>query len=211
MFPGLYNYISLRSVELKSISVNRTNNLLPLATNIASQILIKKVPQLNFICTHNSRRSHLAHIWAKVMANHLQLPTLNCYSGGTEATEIHPNTIETLTRAGFQVSLESNSPEYNPIYLVQYSEDFPPERCFSKVYNKAPNPNNDYIAILTCSDADDACPIVLGANTRHTITYEDPKASDGTPNQNATYDESSKQIASEMLYLMTKIKEDLAK
>mgnify|MGYP001404634534 FL=1 len=145
------------------------------------------------------------------MANHLQLPTLDCYSGGTEATEIHPNTIETLARAGFQVGLESNSLEYNPIYLVQYSEDYPPERCFSKVYNKAPNPNNDYIAILTCSEADDACPIVLGANTRHTITYEDPKASDGTPNQNATYDESSKQIASEMLYLMTKIKEDLAK
>jgi len=79
------------------------------------------------------------------------------------------------------------------------------------VYNKAPNPNNDYIAILTCSEADDACPIVLGANTRHIITYEDPKASDGTANENAIYDERSKQIASEMLYLMTKIKEYLAK
>lgn len=211
MFPRLYNYISLRSIELNSISVNRTNNLLPLATNIASQLLIKKKPQLNFICTHNSRRSQLAQIWAKVMANHLELPTLDCYSGGTVATEIHPNTIETLTRAGFQVGLESNILDYNPIYLVQYSEDYPPERCFSKVYNKAPNPNNDYIAILTCSEADDACPIVLGANTRYSITYEDPKASDGTPNENATYDESSKQIASEMLYLMTKIKEDLAK
>tara|TARA_B100000575_G_scaffold249216_1_gene215458 strand:- start:4298 stop:4933 length:636 start_codon:yes stop_codon:yes gene_type:complete len=211
MFPRLYNYISLCSIELKSISVNRTNNLLPLATNIVSQLLIKKVPQLNFICTHNSRRSHLAHIWAKVMANHLQLPTLDCYSGGTEATEIHPNTIGTLIRAGFQVSLESNSPKYNPIYLVKYSEDYPPERCFSKVYNKVPNPYKDYIAILTCSEADDACPIVSGANTRHSITYEDPKGFDGTPKENAAYDERSKQIASEMLYLMTKIEEDLAK
>ena len=186
--------------------MGRKELLYPLAKDIAAKIAAKKTPQLNFICTHNSRRSHLAHIWATVMANQLKLPTLECYSGGTQATAMHPNTIAALTRAGFQVSLETNSTEYNPVYLVRYSTEYPPVRCFSKVYNQPPNPKENYIAVMTCSEADEACPMVVGASSRHAITYEDPKVSDGTPVESTTYDQRSEQIATEMLYVMSEVK-----
>ena len=186
--------------------MGRKELLYPLAKDIAAEIAAKKTPQLNFICTHNSRRSHLAHIWATVMANQLKLPILECYSGGTQATAMHPNTIAALTRAGFQVSLETNSAEYNPVYLVRYSTEHPPVRCFSKVYNQSPNPKENYIAIMTCSEADEACPMVVGASSRHAITYEDPKVSDGTPVESTTYDQRSEQIATEMLYVMSEVK-----
>lgn len=140
------------------------------------------------------------------MANHLKLPVLECYSGGTHATAMHPNTIAALTRAGFQVNIESNSADYNPVYLVRYSTEHPPERCFSKVYNQPPNPIDNYIAVMTCSEADDACPIVVGASKRHAITYDDPKISDGTPLESTTYDQRSEQIATEMLYVMSEVK-----
>ena len=94
-----------------------------------------------------------------------ELPLIECYSGGTHATAMHPNTIATLSRAGFKVSLETNSAEYNPVYLVRYSTEHPPERCFSKVYNQPPNPKDHFIAVMTCSEADDACPIVVGASS----------------------------------------------
>ena len=189
--------------------MDRKKLLLPLSNDIAAEIAVKKIPHLNFICTHNSRRSHLAHIWATVMANHLKLPELACYSGGTQATAMHPNTIAALTRAGFQVNIESNSAEYNPVYLVHYSAELKPERCYSKVYNQPPNPKDNYLAVMTCSEADDACPIVVGASKRHAITYDDPKISDGTPMESATYDQRSEQIAIEMLYLMSEVKGQL--
>ena len=189
--------------------MSRKELLSHLAKDIATEIAAKKTPRLNFICTHNSRRSHLAHIWSKAMTKHLELPLIECYSGGTHATAMHPNTIATLSRAGFKVSLETNSAEYNPVYLVRYSTEHPPERCFSKVYNQPPNPKDHFIAVMTCSEADDACPIVVGASSRHAVTYEDPKISDGTPMESATYDQRSEQIAIEMLYVMSELKGQL--
>ena len=209
MLPKLTSYILTCSSRIDDLPKDRKNLLLPLSKDISAEIAEKKTPQLNFICTHNSRRSHLAHIWATVMANHLKLPVLECYSGGTQATAMHPNAIAALTRAGFQVNIESNSAEYNPVYLVRYSNEHPPERCFSKVYNQPPNPKDNYIAVMTCSEADDACPIVVGASKRHAITYEDPKISDGTPFESTTYDQRSEQIATEMLYLMSEVKEQV--
>ena len=206
MHPKLTSYILNCSSRINDLPTNRKSLLLPLSKDIAAEIAAKKTPLLNFICTHNSRRSHLAHIWASVMANHFKLPVLECYSGGTHATAMHPNTIAALTRAGFQVNIESNSADYNPVYLVRYSTEHPPERCFSKVYNQPPNPKDNYIAVMTCSEADDACPIVVGASKRHAITYEDPKISDGTPFESTTYDQRSEQIATEMLYLMSEVK-----
>ena len=206
MLPKLTSYILTCSSIIADLPTDRKNLLLPLSKDIAAEIAVKKTPQLNFICTHNSRRSHFSHIWATVMANHLKLPLLECYSGGTQATAMHPNTIAALTRAGFQVNIESNSAEYNPVYLVRYSTEYPPERCFAKGYNQPPNPKDNYIAVMTCSEADYACPVVVGASKRHTITYDDPKISDGTPMESATYDQRSEQIAIEMLYLMREVK-----
>ena len=56
------------------------------------------------------------------------------------------------------------------------------------------NPSSDFAAILTCSSADEACPMVLGCDKRIAITYEDPKKSDGTSQQTETYLERSLQI-----------------
>ena len=54
---------------------------------------------------------------------------------------------------------------------------------------------------MTCSSADEACPIIPGADFRLTLTYRDPKESDGTPEESATYDERCAQIAREMFHL----------
>jgi hypothetical protein len=59
---------------------------------------------------------------------------------------------------------------------------------------------------MTCSQADEGCPFIAGAETRIPITYEDPKISDHTPEQTQVYAERSLQIAAEMLYVFSGLK-----
>lgn len=155
--------------------------------------------RLNFICTHNSRRSHLSQIWAQTMAYHYSIDNVYCYSGGTEATAMFPKVAETLTNQGFEIYRLSDFP--NPVYAVKYDQNEHPIICFSKEYNHAFNPQAGYAAIVTCNSADEACPVVLGADARFPIKYDDPKAFDGTDLMDAKYAERSLQIGSEMAYV----------
>ncbi len=183
-----------------SIPQERKTILEKLATGIKSMLHSSEQANLIFICTHNSRRSHFGQVWAHfAAAYHGFANQIHTFSGGTEATAFHPNAIAALSRAGFQIV---TAPGNNPTSTLKFSDDESPITCFSKVYNDPYNPPSDFIAVMTCSDADENCPYIHGAAQRYTITYEDPKISDGTPLESTTYDERSLQIGTEMWYVM---------
>ena len=58
---------------------------------------------------------------------------------------------------------------------------------------------------MTCSEADDACPVVLGMDSRVSLTYNDPKEADGKPNQDEVYDQRCSQIAIEMFWMIGQV------
>lgn len=151
---------------------------------------------LNFICTHNSRRSHLSQIWAQIAAQENGFININCFSGGTEATALFPMIAETLSSQGIHALELSEKP--NPVYAFKLHENSLPIMAFSKKFDHPFNPSSNFAAIMTCSDADENCPVILGADVRIPITYEDPKVSDGGPNQKEVYLERSIQIMNEM-------------
>ncbi len=91
----------------------------------------------------------------------------------------------------------------NPRYSVYTSDSATPQVCFSKDYGDPPNPSKGYCAVMTCSQADDACPLVMGCDLRMPIRYEDPKVADDTEFEAQRYDERSAQICREMLYMMS--------
>ncbi|MBS7332314.1 MAG: protein-tyrosine-phosphatase [Weeksellaceae bacterium] len=177
--------------------------LQPLVVFIQEKINRKEVINLNFICTHNSRRSHLAQIWSQFAAAYYNIPNINCYSGGTQETALFPKIVETLENQGFQILKVADSK--NPIYAIKYDENSSPIIGFSKKYNDAFNPISNFAAILTCSQADEGCPFISGAEKRIPITYEDPKISDDTTEQTEVYKQRSFQIATEMMYIFSQI------
>jgi len=155
---------------------------------------------LVFICTHNSRRSHMAQLWAQAAAFHLGLNDVNTYSGGTEVTAFNARAVAALERAGWTAAVEGTEGR-NPVHTLR-AEGVPAQPCWSKRYDDAANPTSGFVAVMTCSEADGACPVVFGASARFALPYIDPKVSDGTPEESATYDARSAQIAAEMLYVM---------
>lgn len=160
--------------------------------------------QLVYICTHNSRRSHFGQIAAAVAADFYSIDNLHTFSGGTEATAFHPNAINALRGLGFDIHSADETVK-NPIWQVQFGAQAS-TTCFSKVYDDVANPSKNFAAIMTCSDAEQNCPFILGTDLRIGTTYNDPKASDDTPQQDETYKTRFLQIATEMLYAFSLVK-----
>lgn len=194
---------TIESLEITKISEDRKAVLYPLIEFLKDKIKNNKPIRLNFICTHNSRRSHLSQVWAQTMACYYNINNVSCYSGGTEATAMFPKVGETLTHQGFQIIKLSTGD--NPVYSIKFTDNDPGVIAFSKQFSDAFNPVSGYAAIMTCASADEACPAVFGCDIRIAITYEDPKKSDGTPLQNQTYFNRSLEIATEMKYVFSSL------
>ena len=194
----------IAQLSTERISEERKIILQPLIEFISSKISKNEEVRLNFICTHNSRRSHLSQIWAQTMAYYYQIENVFCYSGGTEATAMFPKVAETLANQGFEI-LKLSETE-NPVYAVKFAENEHAVICFSKKYNDDFNPKSAFAAILTCDSADENCPIVYGAEARIPIKYEDPKKSDGTPEMDETYFNRSLEIATEMKFVFENLR-----
>lgn len=192
------------NLDIASISEERQSVLKPLVTHIQGKVNSKSVINLNLICTHNSRRSHLSQVWAQTMASYFKINHVHCYSGGTEATALFPKVGETLKTQGFDIQPLSTGE--NPIYAIKFGPSDLPIIGFSKTYDHFFNPENDFAAVMTCSHADENCPFIPGANQRIALNYEDPKLFDGTPQQDEKYLERSIQIATEMKYVFSNIK-----
>jgi len=199
--PSLERYVDSLESEFQNIAPGRLIVLNQLGEYILEKTVRKETVRLTFICTHNSRRSHFGQVWAATAARFYGLVNIETYSGGTESTAFNHGAVEALKRAGFEISI-SNEKAGNPEYALSGSDDFVISPIFSKKFDDPPNPAGDFAAIMVCSDADEACPVVPGASTRFTIIYDDPKAFDGTGLESAKYDERSRQIASEIFYVM---------
>lgn len=193
--------VSISKIE---VSAERKEVLQPLVDYIQNKVNKSEEIRLNFICTHNSRRSHLSQIWAQTMAFQFGIKNVFCYSGGTEATAMFTKVAETLVNQGFQI--HKLSQEQNPVYTVKLDDNQYPIICFSKAYFDDFNPKTNFGAIMTCNNADEGCPMVFGAEARFPIKYDDPKAFDGTDVMDAKYAERSLQIASEMYFVFSQIK-----
>ncbi len=189
------------------IPSTRKNQLYHLAAEISKQIKEAGFVKVIFICTHNSRRSQLAEIWLHTACEYFGVEDIHTFSGGTEATSFNPRMVDAVRRFGFQ--LDTSNQSDNPVYVFQSASRTVSKKMFSKRYNHDFNPQNDYIAVMVCSEADEDCPVVIGAVARFAVPYEDPKAFDGSRREQIAYDNKVEEIGREMLYLVKMIKADL--
>lgn len=203
MFPAIKSFCDDVVNEFDKIPEQRKELLGKLSDYIITKKRQGKPVNLVYICTHNSRRSHFGQVWAKVASMYYGIEDVNTFSGGTEATAFNVNAINALKRIGFEV--KAINIEKNSVYHVIFDEMEQPIICFSKVHDDPKNPQRDFAAIMTCSDAEENCPFIPGVELRIGTTYDDPKAFDGKPQQNEKYTERCKQIARETLYVFSKV------
>ena len=196
-----------KAIRKTKLDNQRETLLQNIANKIATTLNKEKEVNINFICTHNSRRSQFSQVWAYYAMEYYGITSANSFSSGTAETAFHPNTIKALESCGFKFSLEEFN-HTNPKYIINYTGAKKEILGFSKLVE---NPINQgpFIAITTCGHADQNCPVILEASARFHLPYVDPKASDGTKNEKETYLNTSKLIAGEMGILFKKVKDQL--
>jgi len=206
LHPALADHAQEMLLDRSTIDSARQTELNALADWVEAQLSKNGQVDLTFICTHNSRRSHLAQVWAQVAADMAGIEGVRTFSGGTEATACNPRTVAAMKRAGFEVTpSDTLHGATNPTYDVSAGPALATMRCFSKVYGHEVNPGDGFGAVMTCSSADQGCPVVYGSAARFSTPYIDPKVSDGTAEEDSTYDARLRQIGSEMLYVMGRV------
>jgi arsenate reductase len=203
LLPALRPYVTEVANDVNAVPAERKAVLGKIATDIVTQLQAGQAANLTFICTHNSRRSHMSQIWAQTAAYYYGLNQVQAYSGGTEVTACNCRTVTAMRRVGFDITDLTTGD--NPVYSVRYAGDRPPIRAYSKLYNADDNPKRDFIALMTCSSADKSCPIVAGSIARHAIHYVDPRLCDDTPTETTAYNERCREIAREMFFIMSEV------
>ena len=198
LLPPLKTTVAALVTEFAQISPGRKILLAELAEFIKGKLNARETAKLNFICTHNSRRSHIAHLWAQAASYYYGGADVFCFSGGTEATAFDGRAVNAMQKAGFQIRQMSQS--VNPRYEVRFSDSALVVEVFSKKYDDAANPSRNFAAIMTCAHADKNCPVVVGASKRIAITYDDPKDFDRTAQEETAYRDRALQIGREMLF-----------
>lgn len=196
-------YIDSIKANFSSITEERKLLFSPLIKYIKQKKEQDKNCDLILICTHNSRRSHFAQIWAQIAADYYGLSFVTTFSGGTEATAFNPRAVKALQTIGLQIGVDDCS-KPNPIYTIQ-RENGKTMNAFSKAFDHDTNPQQKFAAVMTCDHADENCPFVPGAEVRIPLYYQDPKESDDTAEESKTYAARSLQIATEFFYIFSQV------
>ncbi len=204
LFDQLHNYCKNFEDEFHLIPDERKTKLEELSQYISQKQKNNQPTRLNVICTHNSRRSHIGQLWLSAAGLFYGKNEIHTYSGGTEATAFNHRSVAALRRAGFEI-VTSDSTVENPIYFATFGFSHSPLKMFSKKYDHAENPQSEFAAIMVCSDADEGCPVILGAENRFALTFDDPKHFDNTNLESEKYDERVRQIGREMFYVMKNV------
>ena len=202
--PNLHATIVRLIAQFDNISAVRKETLEALTAFVSNRTKSGQKARLNFICTHNSRRSHISQLWAQAAAHFYGIKNVETFSGGTEATAFNPRAVTAMKHAGFDIHVIKEGT--NPLYEVKFAHEASPLRAFSKKYDDHVNPKNDFAAVMTCSHADENCPLIIGAATRIALTYDDPKDFDGTPHETEKYLERVDEIGRDILYAFSKVR-----
>jgi arsenate reductase len=204
LMPSLNQTVEVLQKQFDQIVPERRMMLSQLTDFIQTRRTSNLPIYLNFICTHNSRRSHIAQLWAQAAAHYYNVPNVVCFSGGTEATAFNPRAVKAMQDAGFVITMKKEGE--NPVYEVRFAGGVAPVVSFSKKYDDPVNNNEGFAAVMTCSHADENCPLVIGASTRIALTYDDPKNFDGTSLEEIKYAERVREIGRELLFAFSLVK-----
>ena len=110
-------------------------------------------PRVLFLCTHNSARSQMA----EGLLRHLGGDGFEAYSGGLEATMVHPLALWAMAEVGIDISGQCSKALTEYLGRMEFR----------------------YV-ITVCGNAEERCPLFPGAVTRLHWPFEDPAAAAGT-------------------------------
>jgi arsenate reductase len=203
MLPIIQRYILEAIKGFDTIPEERKRALHQIISYVQKKSDANHTPELLYICMRNSRMSHFGQIWGSVAATYYGFPHVKTYSGGIQATVFDLGSIRIIETIGFIVKQTDNTP--NPLYTIQFGDSDIHITCFSKKYDANENPAQGFCVIMMCREAEAALTHIDGAEVWVSTLYNEFKPSDSTADLDDRYLESIKEIATECLYVFSRL------
>ena len=105
-----------------------------------------------FLCTHNSARSQMAEGFLRALGGE----AVDAFSAGTVATGVRPEAIAVMAESGIDISGQTSKTL---------------DRYLGEPFD---------LVVTVCDDANDACPVFLGARQRLHWSINDPSRATGS-------------------------------
>src|SRR5574343_115594 len=132
LFEKLNSFFTEAQSGFHLINEQRKRLLHEIAEYILQKKLSNTKTNLTFICTHNSRRSHISQIMAQAAAAYYGVHNVYCYSGGTEVTAFNENAVHALQQIGFEIIARNKTS--TTVYEVGFASNANKLKAFSKLY-----------------------------------------------------------------------------
>ena len=187
----------------EEISSQRKELLSEVAEKLGNTFSRSQSLKIIFICTHNSRRSHIAQFMLEMACGYYSIQGIEIYSGGTEVTALNKRVVHAISSHG--IKYDKTTGDDNPTYIFDHIEGSETP-YFSKLYNHPANPTSNFTAILVCDHASETCPYIPGTLERIHLHYRDPKEYDRTPGEEKAYMDKLEEIGAEMFYIARQLK-----
>lgn len=215
LFPKVREHMARLGEEAEQIGAGHREGGDALAQWLAANYQPGKPLHVLAICTGNSRRSMFTASMGNFAAAYHGLAEITFRSAGTAPSAINSRTIRALNAIGVEIQPTGEEAKRgpddapNPKLLVRWGKAGSGLETveFSKHYSDPSNAQQGFAAILVCSDADKECPIVRGAAKRIPLPFNDPKAFDGQPEEEAKYAERRDDIGRLMMLVMKQVRE----
>ena len=190
---------------LKDLQISENRHvLLESIANAIVKVLRQKQPVcLHYISTYNSRSSQISQVWSSYASNYYQLNHIENFSGGTEVTAFHRNTVKTLQKVGFTFKILEFSHQ-NPKYSITYHHYKKPIIVFSKLYNHE-LPIFPFIAITTNANEREDSLCIPEAIQNFEMPFKNLKSLDNSIYKTEKYLAVNKQIAGEIHFIFQRI------
>ncbi len=171
-----------------------------LAAHVARRVRDGLHTSVVFAGRQNARRSVLAEVWAVTAARAQGLRGISFHSAGLQPTDVHPNTLAALRRAGFLVEARPGGGA-----LVRVEPDASPIEVFAKDLEHSSVRRRDLTLVSVCKRLDDS-PMTKRAEQLFRVHFADPAEYDGMRHAERAYDVASRNIGAFQLAVIENIR-----
>lgn len=124
-----------------------------------------------FACSGNSFRSQALQVFFQSWASVKKYKRVKLYSCGYKAMEIDPRLIVFLEKVGYRITKETETE--NTVYYVKYGEKYPAIKLIPKACHDASLPQDEFISVLVCEEANGSCEHPRKKGLKITLNYKD--------------------------------------
>lgn len=196
LFPELDNFFASSKKKFKSLSNERTAELAKISQLIARKKAKGKSATLVLISKNNSGTDQLAQAFLQAALAYYNISNVKLFSAGQSASELDSRILERLTKTGFKVNISDGKAE------LKFS-DQDGVILFSKKVDDPSLPQSEFYSIVICTDGKIGCQ--ASQNSEYIAEVKLPEISD--IKDNAEFEKTFSQIATEMAYVAYSLKE----